>query len=88
MMPMPDGTATWVQQPPQGILIPSGTKANIQNRQVLQGGNLVDPYPASANDLRRNRAVEVELIKIKDGPYRNIQGWMPSDFLQHTTVMP
>jgi len=34
---LPDGTATWIEHPPQGVFIPSGTKANIESRQFFSG---------------------------------------------------
>lgn len=85
---IPDGTATWTEQPPQGVFIPNGTKANIQNRQFLQDGKLVEPYAANSYDMQKNRAIEVESVKIKDGPHRELQGWLPKRFLYPTVMMP
>ena len=85
--PIPDGIRTWIEHPPED-LIPRRAKANIQNRQFLQDGKLVDPYPANSYDMQRNRAIEVVFVEIKDGPHRDIQGWMPLRYVRPTVVMP
>ncbi len=79
-----DGTSTWLEQPPQGTFIPNGTKAEAEDRKFLQAGKLVEPYSADSFDMQRNRAVEVVLVTIKDGPSRGLRGWMPSRFLYPT----
>jgi len=83
-----DGTNTWIKQPPKGNVISNGTKGNMLSRKFLQHGRLVDPYPANSYDMQRNRAVEVVLIRIKDGPYRTLEGWMPIRYLRPTDVLP
>jgi hypothetical protein len=82
------GTRTWIKKPPQGVFIETGTKANILDRKFLEDGNLVEPYAANSYDMERDGAVEVVLIKIQDGPKKNLEGWIPHGFVSPTHVMP
>ena len=83
-----DGTKTWLRQPPKGIWLPNGTKGNMRDRKFLRRGQLVDPYSANSYDMERDRAVEVVLFRVKDGPHKDLEGWMPNRYLRPTVMMP
>ncbi len=68
----PSGTA---------IPVPNGTKGRALDRKFLKGGELVVPYPANSYDMKRDRAVEVVLFEITEGPQRGVRGWVQSSFL-------
>lgn len=48
---------------------------------LLKGGRLAEPYVASANDMMRDDVIEVERIKIMEGPNRGLEGWAQSNCL-------
>jgi hypothetical protein len=71
-------------EPPPGsvIAIPTGTKGRVVDRKFLKDGGLVSPYPASANDLHRDGAIEVLLFEVTEGPGRGSKGWVQASFLR------
>jgi len=57
--------------------IPNGTKGRHRGTKfLLKGGRLVDPYPANSYDMVRDGAIEVERIKITEGPNQGLEGWV------------
>ncbi len=68
--------------PSSAALIPNGAKAITLDRKYLRGGRLVEPYAANTYDMIRDRAVQVELIEIRDGPFQYSVGWAQSSCLQ------
>ena len=79
---------SWQQSPPAGVLVSPGTKLRVLDRKFLQQGQLLDPYPANTYDMQRNRALEVDFVRVKEGPQRNLKGWVPSGYLQGLYPMP
>jgi len=58
------------------VLVPNETRGIYEGRSyLLGGGRLVDPYPANSYDMARDGAVEVERIRITEGPYKGLEGW-------------
>ena len=65
------------------VFVPNKTRGIAKGvRFLLKGGLLVPPYPANTDDMLRDRAVEVERIKITEGPQAGVVGWLPSQYLQ------
>jgi hypothetical protein len=85
---LPDGTKTWIRQPPKGRPLANGTKVRILDLKFLRRGDLVSPYPANGYDMERDRAVEVALVRVKDGPYASVEGWVPLKYLRPTVFLP
>jgi len=55
------------------------TRALVEDRKfLLSGGRLVHPYSANSYDMERDGAIEVEKIRVTDGPHRNLEGWIQS----------
>lgn len=64
------------------VLIPEGTKAMyLEERFILPGGRLVEPYAANTFDMARDGAVEVEKIRITQPPNKDLEGWVEIHFL-------
>lgn len=63
------------------VFIRKGTGARYRSRKfLLKGGRLVDPYPANSIEMLRDGAIEVERIRIVDGPNKGLEGWVhPGD---------
>jgi hypothetical protein len=68
------------------IAIPAGTKGRVVDRKFLEDGSLVSAYPASANDLQRDGAIEILLFEVTDGPRRGSKGWVRQSFLPRFQV--
>jgi len=65
------------------VFVPNKTRGILKGRQfLLKGGRLVQPYSANTYDMLRDGAVEVERIKITEGPQKGLTGWLPSGYLQ------
>ena len=62
--------------PSSAIWVPDGTTGKAIDRKFLQRGQLVEPYPATGNDMKRNGAVEVVLLQITNGPRKGLDGWI------------
>jgi hypothetical protein len=67
--------------PDAAISVPNGTKGRMLERRFLRGSRLVDPYPASENDMERDGALEVAMFEITEGPQRGLKGWIQLSFL-------
>ena len=68
------GERNWGQHPTAGIFLASGTKLTMLDLMYLQDGQLVESYPSSAYDRKRNGAIEVVYVEVKDGPHRRTRG--------------
>jgi hypothetical protein len=65
------------------VFVHNKTRGIAKGRRfLLQGGRLVQPYPANTYDILRDGAVEVERIKITEGPQKGLIGWLPSHYVQ------
>lgn len=73
-------------QPKKGqMLVLNGTKASfIIGKFLLKDGRLVDPYPSCRYQMEKDGVIEVDRVRITDGPQRNLEGWVRSDDLQRT----
>ncbi len=74
-------TAKEARPPARAISVPNGTKGRMLDRKFLRDGGLVDPYPANTYDMERDKAVEVVLFEITEGPQRGVRGWVQGSFL-------
>ena len=64
------------------VFIPNKTRGRYKGRKfLLKSGRLVDPYPANSYDMQRDEAVEVEKIKITEGPNKGLEGWVQANHL-------
>jgi len=73
----------------QGVVsIPNGTKGRVVDRKIYRDGRLIDPYPTSRNEMERDGAVELERIRITEGPHKGVEGWVLSSVLRRTMVFP
>jgi hypothetical protein len=69
--------------PPNGAaVVPNGTKARLLERKFLKEGLLVEPYAANSFDMIRDKAIEVELIEVREGRFQFAVGWVPRSCLQ------
>ena len=77
-------------QPKKGqVLVINGTKAvSIGVKFLLKDGRLVDPYPTSGFEMEKDGVVQVERIRLTDGPQQDWEGWVRSDDLQRTCTGP
>jgi hypothetical protein len=69
------------------VLVSDKTRAHYKDRKsLLPGGRLVE---ASANsfDMERDQAVEVERVRIIEGPHKGLEGWVPAGCLQRLLTM-
>lgn len=65
------------------VFIPNKTKGRYKGQKfLLKGGRLVDPYPANSYDMARDGAIEVERIKITEGPHKGLEGWVQTNCLK------
>jgi hypothetical protein len=65
------------------VFVPNKTRGITKGSQfLLKGGRLVEPYSANTYDMLRDGAVEVERIKITEGPQTGLVGWLPPHLLQ------
>ncbi len=65
------------------VLVPDKTQAHYKDRKfLLPGGRLVEPYPANSFDMERDQAVEVERVRIIEGPRKGLEGWVRAGYLQ------
>ena len=55
---------------------------------LLQDGQLVDPYPTTLSEMKRDHVTDVEKIRITEGPSKGIEGWADIRKIQHKLVMP
>ena len=70
------------------VFLPNGTKGVWKGRRfLLEGGRLVEPHPANSYDMIRDGAVEIERIRVTEGPQKGLEGWIPSDRLQRLLTM-
>ena len=70
------------------VFIPNETRGRYMGRKfLLSGGRLVDPYPANSYDMQRVEAVEVEKIKITEGPSKGLEGWVRSNQLKRLLTL-
>ena len=69
--------------PPSNVIrVANGTRGLALKRKFLRGGKLVNPYPANTYDMERDRAVEVVMFELTDGPNRGSRGWVKASFLR------
>ena len=54
---------------------------------LLKDGRLVTPYPANSYEMQRDGAIEVEKIKVTEGPQKGLEGWIPAQRLQRLLTM-
>jgi hypothetical protein len=65
------------------VFIRKGTRGRYRGRRFLiKGDRLVEPYPANYYDMIRDGAIEVERIKIVEGPHKGLEGWAHPNDLQ------
>ena len=70
------------------VFIPNQTRGIYKGQRfLLKDGRLVDPYPATFNDMERDGAVEVEKIRITEGPHKGIEGWVDPRCLKRLLTM-
>jgi hypothetical protein len=70
------------------VFIPNETRGRYKGRKfLLKGGRLVDPYPANTHDMERAEAVEVEKIKITEGPSEGLEGWVQTNHLKRLLTL-
>ena len=70
------------------VFIPNKTSGIYKgNYFLLKGGRLVTPYSANTYDMERDAAIEVEQIKIIEGPHKGLIGWLPSAYLQRLLTL-
>ena len=61
--------------------VPNQTRGNAKGRRFLTNdGRLIVPFPTSEGD--NPKWVEVEKIKIIDGPDKGVEGWVVARHLQ------
>ena len=65
------------------VFIRNGTRARYLGQKFLiKGSRLVEPYSANSYDMARDGAIEVERIKIMEGPSKGLKGWVQPQSLQ------
>jgi hypothetical protein len=70
------------------VFVPNKTRGITKGSQfLLKGGRLVEPYSANTYDMLRDGAVEVERIKITEGPQTGLVGWLPPHLLQRLVTI-
>jgi hypothetical protein len=70
------------------VFIPDETRGRYKDRKfLLKGGRLVDTYPASFFDMQRDEAVEVEKIRITEGPNNGLEGWVQANHLKRLSTL-
>jgi hypothetical protein len=68
------------------VLVPNKTRGNYKGRYFLyKGGRLVVPFPTSESD--NAKWVEVEKIRIIEGPSKGVEGWVVSGRLKRLLTM-
>lgn len=71
------------------IFIPNKTEGTSDGSgYLLQDGRIVDPYPTTLSEMKRDHVKYVEKIRIKEGPNKGIKGWADSQNLQRILIMP
>jgi hypothetical protein len=68
--------------PAAAISIQNGTKGRVRDRKFFKSDRLVDPYPATGFDMERDRAIEVVLFEITEGPKSGVKGWIRMSLLR------
>jgi hypothetical protein len=70
------------------VLVSDKTRAHYKDRKfLLPGGRLVEPYSANSFDMERDEAVEVERVRIIEGPHKGLEGWVPAGCLQRLLTL-
>ena len=65
------------------LLLSEKTRGIFKGRYyLLRGGRLVAPYATTLSDMQRDGVIEIERIKITDGPLRGLEGWVPTKCLR------
>jgi len=64
------------------VLIAEQTKGIFLRRSfLLPSGRLVVPYAVNSFDMARDGVVEIEKVRITDGPNRDLEGWIDTSLL-------
>lgn len=70
------------------VEISGGTKAIDMGVFYFDHGSLVKPYVTTVTEMHRNYVVEVERVRIAEGKFRGLEGWVDSSLLSRVLVMP
>jgi hypothetical protein len=70
------------------VFVANGTRARFMTHRFLRRGRLVEPFPASTVDMMKAEAVEMDQIRIIEGPQKGNEGWVRAYCLKYDWRYP
>jgi hypothetical protein len=70
------------------VFIPNNTRGIYKRRAyLLKDGQLVDPSEVTPKEMAAGTSVEIEKIKIIEGPSKGLEGWIPEHRIQRLLTL-